>query len=155
MEMDTKKRSHLNLSMSAVAVRSCLAGLLGSICFLCMWDGDAIRVRGGAALTRSPKNTSLVVKVVRSHGVFLLHSHRLSQHCPCGEEHMAGEYQTELSITWISLRQSRENAAKLNNTSPGLVPQLPSLWHPLPTGYSKKCVLWLTRSHLHMAVKSS
>ena len=75
-------------------------------------------VCGGAALTRSPKNTSLAFKGARSRSVSS-HSHRLSPRRPRGEERGAGgEYHTEASITWISLHRSRENTAKLNNTLP-------------------------------------
>lgn len=58
-----------------------------------------VRVCCEAALTRSPKNTSLAVKRVRSHRPFPLVRTDLAAAVPAVKSAQLGEYQTVASIT--------------------------------------------------------
>ncbi len=113
-------RGDLNLGISEVA--DILARLLGCILCLCKCvAGEAVCVHvcGGPALMRSPKNTSLAVKGVRSHCVFPLIHTGLARTVPVVKStwlgntklrhqlpgsHYIGQGRTELN--WITLSQS-------------------------------------------------
>lgn len=118
-----RKEGDLNLRMSLVAIPNCLARLLGCICWLCRkFDGEAVCVCGGAALTRSPKNTSLMDKEVRSHSVFpLIH--------------------TALARTVPVVKSTRLGNTKLRYQLPGS--------HYISQGRTR--LNWITLSQLHAA----
>ena len=114
-------RGDLNLRMSAVASSS--ARLLGCILCLCKCVvGEAVcvcvYVCGGAALTRSPKNTSLAVKGVRSHRAFPLIHTGLASAVPVVKSTRRGNTKLRHQLPGSHYIWSRENTAKLNNTFP-------------------------------------
>lgn len=158
--------------------------------YVCCWCWDCVCMCSRAALTRSPKNTSLAVKGVRSHHTISLIHTVLASNVPVVEStwlgntklrhqlpasHYIGQGRTQ--INWITLSRSHVGICAFRWSKPPPPPYThlvtwktisdPSQWHPLPAGYSnhrlplrllsvkKKCVIWLTHSHLHMTVKSS
>lgn len=86
--------------------------------YICVMAKLCVCVSVGAALTRSPKNTSLPVKGVRSHRVFPLIHTGLASTVPVVKSTWLGYTKLRHQLPGSHSDRSRENTAKLNNTSP-------------------------------------